>query len=369
LISIKKYLDRPEHTRSADEPATSELLAVTMHAYRSALRAIGKYAAHAFPAPGRDLEQELATLESSLSTNTAPSSVKHTQEQVESRLEHWSTVTAEHLKTQAGQVKELLIILASTADSVGERDQCYSNRFACLTTELNAIANLDDLTQIRSSLIKKAAELKSCVDQMAHDGQSSLTRLRSRVSSYETKLKAVEILASKDIVTGLANRRAVESRIEWNIEQNQTFCVVILDLNGFKQINDKHGHPAGDCLLKMFSQELQNYVRFDDIVGRWGGDEFIVVLRRDLSNAMPQIDRIRQWVFGKYSIETAAGPLKVDVAAAIGLAQWFPGQTMQQVIEQADAAMYQDKKAPARKIAPPIPPDRSFERARLQPRR
>ena len=104
--------------------------------------------------------------------------------------------------------------------------------------------------------------------------------------------------------------------------------------------------PAGDDLLKKFAHELQNNVRSDDMVGRWGGDEFIVVLRRDVAGAKPQIERIRHWVFGNYTVETGAGKptLKVDVTAAVGLAQWSSGMTMKQVIEQADAAMYRDKR-------------------------
>ena len=346
MISIKKYLDRDEPALTVAEPEPDELLAVTMDSYRSALRAIGRNAVEACPAPGRELEQGLAKLESSLSVDAPPKAVKQAQEQVEAQLGRWGNATAQRLKEQADEVKELLILLAGTAESVGERDHRYAQQFSGLTADLKAIANLDDLTQVRSSLVRKATELKSCVDQMAQDGQQSLAQLRSKVTSYETKLKVVEEIASKDTVTGLANRRSVEARMGRLIAQHETFCAVIIDLNHFKQVNDKYGHPAGDDLLKKFAHELQNNVRSEDMVGRWGGDEFIVVLRRDSAGAKPQIDRIRHWVLGNYTVETGAGKaaLKVEVTAAIGLAQWSSGMTMKQVIEQADAAMYRDKR-------------------------
>jgi diguanylate cyclase (GGDEF)-like protein len=346
LISIKKYLDRDEPALTVAEPEPDELLAVTMDSYRSALRAIGRNAIEACPAPGRELEQGLAKLESSLTIDATPKAVQRTEEQIEDQLERWGGATAQHLKEQADEVKELLILLAGTAESVGERDHRYAQQFSGLTADLKAIANLDDLTQVRSSLVRKATELKSCVDQMAQDGQQSLAQLRSKVTSYETKLKVVEEIASKDTVTGLANRRSVEARMGRLIAQHETFCAVIIDLNHFKQVNDKYGHPAGDDLLKKFAHELQNNVRSEDMVGRWGGDEFIVVLRRDSAGAKPQIDRIRHWVLGNYTVETGAGKaaLKVEVTAAIGLAQWSSGMTMKQVIEQADAAMYRDKR-------------------------
>lgn len=342
MISIKMYLDRNSQSVTSGKPV-NELLAVTMDAYGSTLRAIGRTAVQVCTAPGRDLEQSLASQERRLSLDAPTKSVREAQAQVESSLKQWGSDTEQHFKIQASQVKELLILLAGTADSVGERDHRYGNQFAGFTTELKAIANLDDLTQIRSSLVKKATELKNCVDQMAQDGQNSLAQLRSKLTSYETKLKAVELLASKDPLTNLANRRSAESRIEWGIENNQTFCVVIIDLNGFKQINDRFGHAAGDGLLKSFSQELRENARSGDLVGRWGGDEFIVVLSRDLAGAKPQIAGIRQSVLGGYTIQTAAGPVEVTAAASIGVAQWRPGQSVMQVVEEADAAMYRDK--------------------------
>lgn len=351
MISIKKYLDRDAPAAVAEDPETSELLTVTMESYRSVLRAIGESAVRACPAPGRDLEQGLAGLEGRLTNDAAPKVVKQTQAEAESQLQRWGGLTANHLKTKADEVKELLIMLARTAESVGERDQRYANQFGGLTAELRAIANLDDLTQVRSSLVKKASELKSCVDQMALDGQQSLAQLRTKVSGYEAKLKEVEVLASKDTVTGLANRRSAERRIEWNIAQRQTFCVVLLDLDQFKQINDKYGHAAGDDLLKKFSHELENNVRSDDMVGRWGGDEFVVVLNRDQVGAKPQVERIREWVFGSYSLGDGGGKegVKIQVSAAVGLAQWAAGMSMKQVMEHADAAMYRDKKESKRR--------------------
>jgi diguanylate cyclase (GGDEF)-like protein len=347
LISIKKYLDADSTALVIDEPQLDELLAVTMESYRSALKAVGKSAIQACPAPGRDLERALKNLAGCLSNDALPEVVKHTEKLAEEHLQQWGSSTEEYLQAQANEVKELLLMLARTAESVGERDQRYAKQFSGLTTELKAIANLDDLTLIRSSLVRKAAEMKSCIDQMAHDGQQSLAHLRSKVSGYETKLKAVELLASRDTVTGLFNRRSVEGRMERYASEDQTFCVVMLDLNGFKQINDKYGHAAGDDVLGKFAQELLDNVRSDDIVGRWGGDEFVVVLSRDLARTELQVERIRKWVFGNYTLELGASKIeqKVQVDASIGLAEWQPGKTVKEVVEQADADMYLEKRA------------------------
>jgi len=121
--------------------------------------------------------------------------------------------------------------------------------------------------------------------------------------------------------------------------------VVMLDLDGFKQVNDTYGHATGDGLLQQFSRELRTNIRSTDIVGRWGGDEFIVVLDCDLNTANSQVERVRKWVLGEYSIQTdgASGKVKVRINASIGIAQWQSGQTMQALVARADSAMYREK--------------------------
>jgi diguanylate cyclase (GGDEF)-like protein len=345
LISIKKYMDDDRNRLPVDEPVSNEPFAVTMDCYRSTLHAVGKSAAKACPAPGGNLELQLAKLVGQLPAEPAPPAVKQLEADVEAQLDRWAQETEAYLQEKADGVKELLMMLARTAESVGERDQRYLNKFSDLTSDIRTIANLNDLTQVRSSLVRKATELKSCVDKMTQESLHSITQLRFKVSVYETRLKSVEQLALKDPLTGVANRICAEGRMEWNIAQKQAYCVAIINLSGFKAINDQYGHATGDELLKQFAGELRNCMHPADLVARWGGDEFIVVLNCELAAAKPQIDRIRQWALGVYAIQTGSGKnLKVDLGASIGVAQWLPEMTVQQVIEHAVAEMNLDKK-------------------------
>jgi diguanylate cyclase (GGDEF)-like protein len=345
VISLKKYLDMDGEPPRESGPDPAEVLPVLLQCYRAALLTMGKSGSQACPAVGTELQEQLVNLEALFSGTVTASLAKETEAKIEQHLQEWGGRSAEYFKAKANEVKEILIVLARAAESVGERDQRYAGRFTELTAQLQTIANLEDLTQVRSSLVKRAAELKTYVDQMAQESKKSVALLQSEVSVYETKLKAAEALALRDVLTGLANRRNVEERIEWRIAQKQVFCLVVMDLNDFKEVNDTYGHLAGDSLLKQFAQELRGSIRSSDLVGRWSGDEFVVVLDSDLASAKAQIERVQNWVFGEYPIQPAGKPeVKVKVEAAIGMAVWRAGQTLQQVIEYADAAMYEDKK-------------------------
>jgi hypothetical protein len=138
MISLKKYLDMdpskmdPQEKDSfkkdsakpgATEPASNDLAAVVLESYRSALLATGNNGVRACAHVGAKLQHALASLEDRLPAQPAVSLVRETETQVEQHLEQWGECSAEYFKTKANEVKELLIVLARTAESMGQRDQ------------------------------------------------------------------------------------------------------------------------------------------------------------------------------------------------------------------------------------------------------
>jgi diguanylate cyclase (GGDEF)-like protein len=150
-------------------------------------------------------------------------------------------------------------------------------------------------------------------------------------------------VASQDELTGLANRRVMEYELESRIRRGGPFSMLCIDLNGFKQVNDGMGHLAGDDLLKQFGEELRAAVRGSDIVGRWGGDEFMVLADGEAHELENRVARIEQWVNGDYSVATQSGAQKIAVTCAIGCATWEKGDTPTSIFKRADAAMYARK--------------------------
>jgi diguanylate cyclase (GGDEF)-like protein len=90
---------------------------------------------------------------------------------------------------------------------------------------------------------------------------------------------------------------------------------------------------------------MRSVCRATDTIGRWGGDEFILLLHCGIREARGQVDRLQEWVCGNYTVQGSSAPRKLRVAASIGLAERLPGETMKELVDRADAGMYQEKAA------------------------
>ena len=344
MISIKRYLDLDATELDKHRPPSAEdQSAALLEAYRAALGAMGGSGLRACPALGPGLQRALMVLAESLAKAPTPPLIRETEGQVEHDLQQWGEQTAEYFQQRAGDVKEILMVLAHAAESVAERDQRYASQFGEFTKRLQALAKIEDLPQIRAAIVRGARELKTCVEKMQQDGRESVAALRTQVATYQTKLEEAEQRACRDALTGLYNRQGIETKLRHRIDAKQRFSVVMLDLNGFKEVNDTYGHEAGDDLLKQFSTELRSASRATDTVGRWGGDEFIVVLDSALAEAHSHVERMQKWVFGNYTLHLRADEPKVEMTAALGLVEWQAGEAIKDVLARADVLMYKQK--------------------------
>ncbi len=350
MISLKRYLEGaqsdvgqivPMGRRKGD--GGPDLVSSLRLAYRSALGAMGRCGLDICPAIGEELQKSLEMIAAGLSTGMTPASVVAADQTVQAHLQEWGRSTARHYQKTADEVKDILIVMARTAESVGDRDKRCAEQISDVTTKLKSIAKLEDLTLIRSSLEKSASELKNSIDRMTAEGQATLENLQAKVNGYRVRLEEAEQIASYDALTRLRSRLWMEGQIEQRIGSSANFCVAMLDIDGFKRVNDEHGHVMGDELLKQFAVELRSACRSTDIIGRWGGDEFVVLLDCALPEAKAQIDRLTKWVCGNYTLEGNKGSLKIRIDASIGLAEHTQSETMKELFDRADVEMYRRK--------------------------
>jgi diguanylate cyclase (GGDEF)-like protein/PAS domain S-box-containing protein len=166
--------------------------------------------------------------------------------------------------------------------------------------------------------------------------------------ALEQAFAKLEELAMADPLTGIANRRHLDAMLDLNLRMfDQTGVpvgVVMADLDHFKRVNDRHGHLAGDRCLEHFARCLQAQCRQGDVVGRFGGEEFLVLLpRQDESAAAGLAFRLREQL--ARTRVTIPGGSAVELRASFGVTQVRPGDTRESLLARADAALYDAKAA------------------------
>ena len=100
------------------------------------------------------------------------------------------------------------------------------------------------------------------------------------------------------------------------------FCLILVDLNDFKAVNDRLGHLAGDEVLKNFAGKLRTQFPSADLVARWGGDEFVVIINSSQNDAEARVGRMRRSPLGECKINSGKQSISVSVAASIGVVEW-----------------------------------------------
>lgn len=166
------------------------------------------------------------------------------------------------------------------------------------------------------------------------------------INRYQDQL---EVLAISDELTGTANRRALESEFQRILyahsRSGRSFSLILLDLDGFKRVNDTHGHIAGDCFLIDIVRLIESSIRPTDILARWGGDEFVILSDCDSDTAIVLAERIRKIV----RMADFAGPEgKADdprnlVTVSVGISVYSKDDNLDAMIYRADQAMYRCK--------------------------
>ncbi|MEO2268379.1 diguanylate cyclase [Pseudoalteromonas sp. YIC-656] len=176
----------------------------------------------------------------------------------------------------------------------------------------------------------------------AQDNTSYLQIFINDITSHKNELAHLSHKASTDKLTGLLNRAGAEREIEARLSAQQALTLMLIDLDGFKPINDIHGHDAGDIILCHVAKQLQMSLRKGDLCIRWGGDEFVVVVEsKGEESAIQLAEKLRAALSTPITLDNGE---QVAVGASIGVAMSpLHGVNIKDLVSAADKAMYSVK--------------------------
>ncbi len=215
------------------------------------------------------------------------------------------------------------------------------------TLKLTIVAQLDVLSSQLSQLYAEEVERNAQMVRQIAALTERLKELEQESQELRQRLEAAHRQALSDPVTGLPNRKAVDERLEQEFSRWQRFqqplSLLLWDIDHFKQINDRFGHQAGDKALQVISQVLRSGIREIDFVGRYGGEEFVMLLPgTDLAGAMKVAEKLREAV-KRCGLHSCGKPVPITISCGLTCAR--PGDTQASLFERADQALYQAKQA------------------------
>lgn len=172
-------------------------------------------------------------------------------------------------------------------------------------------------------------------------------RLRKQHQALAAALEEKRELASRDPLTGLINRRHMLELLHLEqrrcLRSNRMMVLAQMDIDHFKSINDTYGHAAGDRALQIFADVVRHNIRSSDVLARWGGEEFVLLLSNtDVESAVLILQRVREAVA---QVSIFDGPQPLQMTVSIGLAEHLQGESLETTLDRADQALYHAKRA------------------------
>jgi diguanylate cyclase (GGDEF)-like protein len=201
-----------------------------------------------------------------------------------------------------------------------------------------------ELVRAAERFREENVERHALIDRYRKLNEELEAKVDQRTLALRSSNEELELLANTDRLTGASNRRALDVALTAELDRSRRYesdlSLLFLDLDHFKEVNDRYGHGVGDQVLREFVGELRHLLRDSDILGRWGGEEFIVICpETSASDVLHLADRIRARIAEVDFSEVGT------ITVSIGVAELTAEDNAQDLIDRADQALYEAKKA------------------------
>jgi len=236
------------------------------------------------------------------------------------------------------------------SDIIGELQKSLKESYEQASIKEQRITELQKKEAKEDFVTSLLLELLMLVRDLKRQNESFLKKVEAQqkvINDLKSKLEMVEVEANLDPLTDLFNRRSLERALKEFFtlckQSKMSFSLVLIDLDDFKYVNDNYGHHVGDLVLAKVAKVLRTNMRAKDIVGRWGGDEFMAILpNTDLENAKKIVERIK---FQIEKMEILAEGRRFKTSISAGVVQCGENfQSWLDMVKEADRVMYENKK-------------------------
>lgn len=312
------------------------------------------------PSIASSMNDDLATISYELRNSPEALASSAMQKEIKNFIKKRIHLDQEEVKNKISSLDKLLDEINKKIFQLIDNSNISNEQVKGIKKDLIGINfSKDSFESIHAKLINIAssleAETKSLSEKM-NENQTTISKLHNRVKKLETALIAARQESKEDYLTNVATKRALANELQ-RVEEaykrykiDYTLC--FLDIDHFKKINDTYGHDAGDIILSSVGIILRKYIRQADFVGRYGGEEFLVILPGiDLDGGIHFAEKIRSIIeHYKFMYKNE----RIAVTVSCGIAQREKTSSADNCLENADKMLYEAKEAGRNQVMPQI---------------
>jgi len=297
---------------------------------------------------GSWVKGQTESLKLSLGESPSVRSVRAASEMLAQTRTRQQRVRAERDGARAA-LKDAISQMLTELDALGDHTGQFSDSVARYVDTIASADSLESLASVVRQMVEEGRAVHGLVSetqQRLHDGRQRASELEAQVRSLESELRRLSDEVSTDVLTEVANRRGLmqafdveTARLE---RQGGELAIGLLDIDNFKKLNDTLGHSVGDMALKTLAGHVQKQLRAVDIVARFGGEEFVVMLPGvEVDEAQVTLTRLQRTLSASLFMHDGR---EVFVTFSAGVTRYRPGEALEAALERADEALYEAKR-------------------------
>ncbi|MBL0009830.1 MAG: diguanylate cyclase [Nitrosomonas sp.] len=270
---------------------------------------------------------------------------EHYLEEITQRQEIIGRSLSEAKVTLKQMVTSLITNIEELTDTTGE----YHNKLEQYSEKISSTDDIKELNQLLVLIMEETSQMQKSTSNYRNEflaARAEVSLAQNKINQLETELLEMGEKVHEDHLTGILNRRGLDNAFERETSRSMRHqipvCYALLDIDNFKMLNDTHGHKVGDDALVYLVESIKDTTRPEDVVSRYGGEEFVILLpNTTLEEAVHILSRIRRNLTKKFFLHENK---RLLITFSAGIAQLQPGESQESIFKRADEALYRAKR-------------------------